>query len=238
MGSAVNEDDLRVDKLSLVQNGEVSGHENVSTRRLVRERTCVSNEDVDPQYKLLLENLKRYGGSYALEVVGDDGVSELIRYHQEDGLARRVVRRRVSDEDVDPQYKLFLENLRGYGGSYALEVVGDDGVSELIRYHQEDGLARRVVRRRVSDEDVDPQYELFLESLREDGNSYAFEVDREDGVSEVIRYHKDGFQRRIKRRCISDEDVDPQCKLFLENLREDGNSYALKVAWGEEEICL
>ncbi|KAM5564374.1 hypothetical protein ABKV19_018789 [Rosa sericea] len=143
-----------------------------------------------------------------------------------DGLPRRIKRRCISSEDEDPQYKLFLENLREDGDSYGLVVVRDNGVSELIRYHQEGGY---VMRRCISNQDVDPQYKLFLENLREDGNSYAYEVVQENGVSELIRYHNNGLVKRSKRRCTSIEDVDPQYALFLESLREDGNSYALEV---------
>nr|XP_011458831.1 PREDICTED: DNA-directed RNA polymerase III subunit RPC1-like [Fragaria vesca subsp. vesca] len=220
------EDDLGEDKLlSLVQDGEVSGDD----RCLVRKRRCVSSEDVDPRQKLFLENLRGDGGSYALEVVQEDGVSELISYHQEDGLGRRIVRRCISDEDVDHRYKLFMENLREDENSYALEVVQEDGVLELIWYHQDDGLGRWIVRRCISDADVDAQYKLFLENLREDGNSYVLEVVQENGISELISYHNDGLPKRSKRRCVSTEDADPQYKLFLESLRGDGNSYALEV---------
>ncbi|XP_062022769.1 uncharacterized protein LOC133739070 [Rosa rugosa] len=232
------EDDSRVDNecdelVSLVQHG----HDNVDVRcldyglhddmdprsKLLLEhlrgdgllrrikRRCISSEDEDPQYKLFLENLREDGNSYAFEVVQENGVSELIRYHQEGGYARRIMRRCISKEDEDPQYKLFLENLREDGNSYAFEVVQENGVSELIRYHQEGGYARRIMRRCISKEDVDPQYALFLESLREDGNSYALEVVREGGISELISYHQDnGLGRRVKRTSV--------CNKKLENL--------------------
>ncbi|KAK9945908.1 hypothetical protein M0R45_011398 [Rubus argutus] len=212
-------------------------HQDEGLGRRIKRR-CISsenmeNEGVDPQWKLFLENLREDGNSYAMEGVRENGVSELIRYHRGDGLPRRIKRGCISNEDVDPQWKLFLENLREDGNSYALVAVRENGASELIRYHREDGLPRRIKRGWISNEDVDPRWKLFLESLREDGNSYALEVVGGNGVSELIRYHReDGFARQVKRRCISIEDVDPQYKLFKESLREDGNSYALEVVRG------
>lgn len=44
------------------------------------------------------------------------------------------------DDDVDPHFKMFLENLRLDGNSYALEVTLQNGISELIRYEDDDVL--------------------------------------------------------------------------------------------------
>ncbi|KAF3447049.1 hypothetical protein FNV43_RR12229 [Rhamnella rubrinervis] len=46
----------------------------------------------------------------------------------------------VSDHDEDPDYKLFLENLREDGKSYALQVFVGNEMSELIKYEEEDWL--------------------------------------------------------------------------------------------------
>ncbi|KAK9945909.1 hypothetical protein M0R45_011399 [Rubus argutus] len=46
----------------------------------------------------------------------------------------------LDDDDMDPHYKLFWNNLREDGNSYALEMVQEDGSLKQIRYHQADGL--------------------------------------------------------------------------------------------------
>ncbi|KAL6217057.1 hypothetical protein ACLB2K_010274 [Fragaria x ananassa] len=48
------------------------------------------------------------------------------------------------DDDMDPQYKLFWDNLRENGNSYVLQIVQEDGRVKEIRYHQDKGAPDEV----------------------------------------------------------------------------------------------
>lgn len=45
----------------------------------------------------------------------------------------------VEEDDIDPHYKIFLENLREYGHSYSVEVYFNDQTSVCMKYEGDDG---------------------------------------------------------------------------------------------------
>ncbi|KAB2629271.1 hypothetical protein D8674_034066 [Pyrus ussuriensis x Pyrus communis] len=81
-------------------------------------RSCINNRSVDDDDDVHIN------GRYA-----DDGDDNVHFMSWDDGI-----------DDEDPQYKIFMENLRQDGKSYVLEVVGDNGKSELIKYEEEDEI--------------------------------------------------------------------------------------------------
>uniref|UniRef100_A0A2N9G0J6 Uncharacterized protein n=1 Tax=Fagus sylvatica TaxID=28930 RepID=A0A2N9G0J6_FAGSY len=71
----------------------------------------------------------------------DDGHGDVKISENNDQDAGPQHKKCLDDNDVwDPQYKMFLENLRQDGKSYALEVVINNEISVVIKYEKEDGL--------------------------------------------------------------------------------------------------
>ncbi|KAF8411728.1 hypothetical protein HHK36_004286 [Tetracentron sinense] len=77
------------------------------------------------------------------------------------------------EDDVDPDYKMFLEHSK----------KTDD--VDLV------------------EDDVDPDYKMFLEHLREDGNSYIFEITKADKTSLRIKYEGEGdSSKEVKAEAV------------------------------------
>ncbi|XP_062022987.1 uncharacterized protein LOC133739258 isoform X2 [Rosa rugosa] len=71
----------------------------------------------------------------------DDGDGDGGNAHFGDGnIHVNSLNHGVDDDDMDPQYKIFWDNLKEDGNSYVLEMVQEDGRVKQIRYHQGDGL--------------------------------------------------------------------------------------------------
>ncbi|CAN6721021.1 unnamed protein product [Malus baccata var. baccata] len=98
--------------------------------------------DEDPDYKIHLDKLTKGVKSCINNRSVDDDDDIHINGRYEDDGDDKVHFMSLDDgiDDEDPQYKIFMENLRQDGKSYVLEVVGDNGKSELIKYEEEDEI--------------------------------------------------------------------------------------------------
>lgn len=84
---------------------------------------------------------------------GDGGNSRL----GDGNVNNRSVSYDDDDDDMDPQYKLFWDNLRENGNSYVLQIVQEDGRVKEIRYHQDKGTPDEV--------DLDNMHSLGKEKI-------------------------------------------------------------------------
>ncbi|KAL6287779.1 hypothetical protein ACE6H2_012169 [Prunus campanulata] len=108
----------------------------------------VDDEMLDEEYKVILEGLDLDGGDDGQDyhdtrwIVDTDGnvhSNAQLMDHGDVKLNGRSVDGDDFDDDVDPQYKILLENLKEDGKSYVLVVVRENENLEQIKYEQEDG---------------------------------------------------------------------------------------------------
>ncbi|XP_074280383.1 uncharacterized protein LOC141605489 isoform X1 [Silene latifolia] len=78
----------------------------------------------------------------------------------------------VEEDEADPEYVMFLENLKEHGNSYKLDVPVEHGVP-------------------IEEHVADPQYLMFLDNLKEHGNSYMVVVPLVHGVPLRIMYEEE-----------------------------------------------
>ncbi|KAL6962250.1 hypothetical protein U1Q18_037206 [Sarracenia purpurea var. burkii] len=92
-------------------------------KRSLEDDKWLGNGMVDLDYKAFLNNLVEYSEQkHSVGVVSGGGEAG----HEED--------------DVDPQYMMFLEKLKEDGKSYELEVMTDNKTSLSVKYEDEDDL--------------------------------------------------------------------------------------------------
>ncbi|OAY58339.1 uncharacterized protein LOC110609545 [Manihot esculenta] len=167
-------------------------------------------------------------------------------------------------DDIDPEYKMFLGNLREDGKSYVVEVPLNDDVSVIIKYEMDDGShngcgVENLSKTRPCQEaaggtkhdhkpemesDMDESYKIFLNCLKREGGNMVFvhesgarviyEEDEESSSdSEVIVMDTDPFANAnytpfvlSKQHIVTDvdaiEDVKDssrnQCIWFMESV--------------------
>ncbi|KAH0969544.1 hypothetical protein GBA52_028629 [Prunus armeniaca] len=95
---------------------------------------------------------------------------------------------------LDKEYKVFLEGLDLHGGDDGQDyhdtrwiVDGDVHSNAQLMDHGDVNLNGRSVDSDDFDDDVDPQYKILLENLKEDGKSYVLVVVRENENLERIK---------------------------------------------------
>ena len=76
------------------------------------------------------------------------------------------------DKDEDPQYKMFLNNLKKKGNSYALEVFLDNGVREVINYEGSHFVEHERNHEDQSDYVDEDYYKLLNPSVGETNGSF------------------------------------------------------------------
>ncbi|PQP99121.1 uncharacterized protein Pyn_33047 [Prunus yedoensis var. nudiflora] len=108
----------------------------------------VDDEMLDEEYKVILEGLDLDGGDdgqdyhdtrWIVDADGNVHSNPQLMFHGDVNLNGRSVDGDDFDDDVDPQYKILLENLKEDGKSYVLVVVRENENLEQIKYEQEDG---------------------------------------------------------------------------------------------------
>ncbi|XP_021895271.1 uncharacterized protein LOC110812741 [Carica papaya] len=83
----------------------------------------------------------------------------------------------VDDEMVDMDYMMFLNSIIGlFSCSNQADGVVGGGDNDDRNDHD------------INDNEVDPDYKIFMEKLRKDGNSYVVEFDLSNGVVVLIKY--------------------------------------------------
>ncbi|MCL7027654.1 hypothetical protein MKW94_024370 [Papaver nudicaule] len=126
----------------------------------------------------------------------------------------------------------------------------DDGENDVIRIRgftgskygveKMDSKRRKLHAHKGDDCEPDPDYVMYLESLAEDREEENFEDDVVGGDGDVIEEEEEDRNEDIlvdmDREMEMDgngidfgDDADPEYKMFLENLREDGKSYVLEM---------
>ncbi|PON91572.1 hypothetical protein TorRG33x02_126110 [Trema orientale] len=132
-------------RIESMASQECSGYD--SDARLERrwKRRCIANQCFTPSSRtnapvVIEENRARE----RLELLKHPCFPSFMYKHGDykDGVVdgRTEVLINVGDDDEDPQYNMFLNNLKKDGNSYALEVILGNGVSERINYDVEDLL--------------------------------------------------------------------------------------------------
>ncbi|XP_048436479.1 uncharacterized protein LOC103952476 isoform X2 [Pyrus x bretschneideri] len=146
-GMSSDDDEVNANCIS-VDDGDVNvngrsvddGNDSCEVRSL--DVGLAGDGDEDPDYKIHLAKLtKGVKSCINNRSVDDDDDVHINGRYADDG-DDNVHFMSLDDciDDEDPQYKIFMENLRQDGKSYVLEVVGDNGKSELITYEEEDEI--------------------------------------------------------------------------------------------------
>ncbi|XP_054825291.1 uncharacterized protein LOC129322871 isoform X2 [Prosopis cineraria] len=130
-----------------VKNTENSGH--------------VVEEEVDEDYGFFLDELV-----FHVDVVGDNNViaSDIDVNTSHDS---------NNDDDIDSQYKMFLENLRDDDSSYILKVFSDNQFF-FVKYEGQEERLHDWVASEIQCEGDDEDYQIFLNSLRMEGDNLVF----------------------------------------------------------------
>lgn len=115
-------------------------------RRLKRNKSDTKSFAINKCKQCLKEALKNGQAHYG--VIDDEYYAYLCQFgvssesrssvwaedNSGDDRDQRVPKDDNGEDDTDPQYSMFLENLRKSGKSRALEVVNANGISEFIKY--------------------------------------------------------------------------------------------------------
>ncbi|KAK9096210.1 hypothetical protein Sjap_021707 [Stephania japonica] len=124
--------------------------------RRVPELKSVNSEDewIDQEYKAFLDHMKEVGGfdkghcDYGMEFGGFDKGDRIHRgygmkdeYKGNDGSDNENAHKvdNVDGNEVDPDYKIFLDNYRKENDYYVLEMTKNDGTTVSIRYEDDCG---------------------------------------------------------------------------------------------------
>ncbi|KAI3960772.1 hypothetical protein MKW98_026164 [Papaver atlanticum] len=115
------------------------------------------------------------------------------------GRKRRKVHVLEGDDfEADPDYVMYLKTLNGNKEEEDDDVDDDeDSIEEEGEEDRNEGIHVDIDREMETDgngidvgDDLDPEYKMFLENLREDGKSYVLEMTSEKGNSVFVKYEE------------------------------------------------
>ncbi|XP_057974733.1 uncharacterized protein LOC131162363 isoform X3 [Malania oleifera] len=199
------------------------------------KRRCIAFEGFKKGHS---DNKKKALSDVEVNVLVDEDCTESLN-----GLGENDNAHFAQDDDIDPHYKMFLDQLRENGNSYVLEVSIDDEISQILKYEEDDAPCNELKQKNLKKLRTNPSEDnkTTPKKLR----NVASKVRRDSEVEKNIQLEHTDLVSSKKNENLDEKDcakvfhsykpvferdfvesglVDESYQVFLNYLRWEGGS--------------